>query len=187
MSGDRNVQSVLALLNLLRRVVEHPEEFHSDVEMREMLSSQGALAAFERAGKGIWGMSLNTQKKATEVAAGSYKVLNELRKRARTALSNEDARQAPVREATKKGLAEEVLRLKGEMRLLEQDLSRLTLALTRVSELAVSLAKDVGTQEAQVYCKKELRTIHLSLAAGREFLVEAATNVAHIRPPHARP
>lgn len=186
MGNSRYTESVSALLALLRRIIERPEDFRSNPGIRKALSSQGECASFTSPIHGITGMSLNTQKGVSERIFGSYHSLNELRRRALSALVNDESRVSSAGRNSKKTMAEEIARLRGEVRLGEEDLGRLTFALSRVSELARVLANDVGTKEAEAYCKKELRAIHLSLSARHGSVAGEATNVAHIRPSNAR-
>lgn len=102
---SRNSVSVVALSELLRRVIQSPSEFAGDAPLAEALRSQGALSKYERRPESIVPSSINTLKKwAAERLDGGWDGLDHLRKGARDALQRNDQKQRASNKSTKAGL-----------------------------------------------------------------------------------
>lgn len=103
------VSGVKALHALLVQIIQRPQQFSKEVDLRRALKRQGSLARFKRSveieqGEPIqtFSMSLNTLKThANENLVGGFKVLNELRLKAIEALEFSEKRGQQANKRTK--------------------------------------------------------------------------------------
>lgn len=161
---DRDTNSVKTLRDLLKAVIQNPDEYYEEAALIDALGSQGRLAKFNDPVKGIASMSLNTQKLVAEETLGSYEILDRLRRGAAEAIARRRELDAQPSRSSKEGLRLQVAELEQEITLLQSDLGHLTNAFGRLVAYAHSLARDVGSPETIVRWKKELRSIEAGLS-----------------------
>jgi len=180
---ERDNRSIRELREVLREVVAKPGSFQSSAKLLRALGSQGALAKYEDADRGIVGMSLNTQKLVAEKDFG-YDTLDRLRRAAFTAIHNEINKAAASNKSTKVGLIRRVVELEQEVQLLEGDLAQITFALARMIAVGRTMSEAIGTPEATARWRKELRSIEGGLSLRKKPM--PANNVVPLnanRPP----
>lgn len=180
---ERDISSVKATQALLRAIATEPAEFLSDTKVTEALSSQGALAKHVDESRGIFAMSLNTQKRVAEEALGSYDLIDRLRRGALDALEGEREKAASSNKSTKAGLLLRVTELEGEVTDLQGDLGQLTHAFARLVSIGRALTDEIGTPSALARWQKELRSIQGGLSICKKPI---RTNVVFMKPDHAK-
>jgi hypothetical protein len=122
------VSGVKALHTLLVQIIQRPQQFSKEADLRSVLKSQGSLAGLKRSVETEQGdfiqtfpMSLNTLKThANENLAGGFKALNELRLKAIEALEFSEKREQLANKRTKSGLAKKVEQLEFELEMQRQ-------------------------------------------------------------------
>ncbi|SDT33955.1 hypothetical protein [Pseudomonas oryzae] len=126
--ASQAVGSVKALQALLVQIIQRPQQFSKDADIRSALKSQGSLASVNLSveveqGESLqtFPMSLNTLKThANENLAGGFKALNELRLKAIDALEFAEKREQLANKRTKSGLAKKVAQLEFELEIQRQ-------------------------------------------------------------------
>lgn len=126
--ASQAVGSVKALQALLVQIIQRPQQFSKDADIRSALKSQGSLASLKRSveveqGESLptFPMSLNTLKThANENLVGGFKALNELRLKAIEALEFAENREQLANKRTKSGLAKKVAQLEFELEIQRQ-------------------------------------------------------------------
>jgi len=101
----RNIVSVKALAELLRRVIQNPGEFVNEQTLCRALKSQGALAKYSSDVASILPTSINTLKRlADENLEGGWTVLDGQRRNALDAVSAHEEALRQGNKATKSAL-----------------------------------------------------------------------------------
>lgn len=126
--ASQAVGSVKALQTLLVQIIQRPQQFSKDADIRSALKSQGSLASVNLSveveqGESLqtFPMSLNTLKThANENLVGGFKALNELRLKAINALEFAEKREQLANKRTKSGLAKKVAQLEFELEIQRQ-------------------------------------------------------------------
>ncbi|NUU34329.1 hypothetical protein [Pseudomonas sp. C2B4] len=119
----QGINSVKALHSLLVKIIQHPQQFIAEIELREALKSQGKFAGLRHTFSLDHGeltqtspMSLNSLKAhADNTIAGGFKALNDLRLKTLEALEFAQKRQERANKRTRSGLSLMVEQLEQEL------------------------------------------------------------------------
>ena len=156
---EKSNQSLLALSSLLREVINHPETYIHDQQLNTAFNSQGALAKFSNTSKGIFSLSINTQKRiADSIINGGYEGLNKSRINALLALESSLHTNKKPNKETKAGLLLVNQQLEKEMQSIRHDLLLLTLAFEKSLRQGAVYASR-SDSPTQALCKKEQREL----------------------------
>jgi len=176
--NEANAASVIALVDLLTKVIAKPSDHLNSASLSHALTSQGALAAYESLELGIRRASLNTQKKACDFCLGGFAVLDSLRRRARESIASAKTQARHSGKRTKEGLLLRVTEQEQEIQLLLEDLQLLQRAFERRSMQARSYAESSKMPSIIALCRAEQREIDTGLDLRRK--VFEASNVRPI-------
>lgn len=128
-SKDQQITTGIdALKIILSNVIKHPKEHTEDVELRAALKTQGNLAKLERTVLNeqkletrTYPMSLNSLKTYSDhKISGGYKALDDLRRKAISALEYSDKKATRANKRSKSGLSLKVEELEAEIEILRQ-------------------------------------------------------------------
>lgn len=176
---ERNIQSVMALRELLRDVVKNPSSYSHQDTLHQALRSQGSLAKFHDESKGIAPSSLNTIKRISESALeGGFDALDRLRTSAQQALAEVLLRGTRSNKVDKIGLAKRVKELEVENQQLRQDMLLLTLAFEKSLAQGKNYALKADGAAVAALCKREQRELLDTLSLRQH---PVATNVTKFR------
>lgn len=164
----RDRDSVLALLGLLEAVEKGEVQIPEALEVA--LSSQGRLAKFADAQRGIVGMSLNHLKATAAQIEGGFERLDQARLAAletirRANVPGDDADRPPATDETSRVNAENA-RLKEELRLIRQDLALLQRAYDERCRQARRYAQK-ASPAVQAQCQRDQQALDQSLSLCR--------------------
>lgn len=151
---------VKALQQVLINVIKRPQEHAVDLELRTALKNQTNLAKLKRtvltdSGKKTttFPMSLNSLKThSAHVITGGYKSLDDLRRKAITALEHFDKKSARANKRSKSGLTLKVEELEIELDILRQTNMILLSALSEALHqfIIISDGSDTASRENRV-------------------------------------
>lgn len=175
---ERNTQSVIALFELLREVIDNPSAFLQQQSLVMALRSQGALARYEDKTKSIYASSINTVKRiADDAAGGGFDALDRLRKGACESLKKEAFKEISSKKGSKAELLLRVEELKTVNQTLRQDLLLLTLAFEKALRQGLGYARRADNKSVLEVCKREQRELLTILVKRNHPLI---TNVKKI-------
>ena len=144
---------------LLREVINDPMSHSENKDLLFALGSQGSLAKYSYTERGIFGSSLNTLKRRSDVTTvGGFAALDSLRKAALTALTKKSVQSTHPGRGSKAYLVEKVENLEGTIQTLKEDLLLLTFVLEKSLQQSRTYA-DYATESVQAMCKKEQREL----------------------------
>ena len=175
---ERNTQSVIALRDYLREIIQSPARISEDATLIEALKSQGRLSKFNDESRGICASSLNTVKRIAESALeGGFDALDRLRIGAQDAIADEKAKGDRSNKTNKIGLSKRVKELEAENQQLRQDLLRLTLAFEKSLTQGRNyvLAEDKATTLA--LCERQQRELRDGLSLRQHPLPENVVSI----------
>ena len=158
-----DVQSIQALVLLLKTVCDRAQDYVSNATVACALASQGALAKYAEPALRIHAMSLNHQKKMANRAFGSYRVVDSLRVAARDALRAAQAPKDPRRTVTRATLRERIRALETEREILLEDLFILQRAYD-LRCLQARLYAGAADPSTQLRCAKEQKEVDASFS-----------------------
>lgn len=153
---QKSSQSMAALANYLRTVIDSPHAFTQDVYLQKSLISQGSIAKYSHPEAGIYPTSINTLKRICEARfPGGYSAFDELRILAYTAITMESHRDTKSNKQDKAGLAKRVQELETINTMLRQDLSIFTWGMRKLLFQGRNYASRSNNQDLIALCKKE--------------------------------
>jgi len=153
----RSGKSVAALFELLKEIAASPQDYRGDTSVVDALSSQGALAGFTSAERGIVACSLNTLKRAAEHSIeGGFGALDSARTVAKEALDSSRKPLGLRDRRNKDGLKKQLAEVKEQVQKLKEDLEILTWALAKALAHARTYAARTNHPATEYLCKKEL-------------------------------
>lgn len=176
-SSESN-HAIEALVGLLREALASSAFRSKSPELMEALRSQGSLARYSDAKRGVVSMSLNHQKRLASQALGSFSVLDELRRSVLSAVSDRGDVADKGRITTRDQLRERVSELERQRTLLLQDLQ----TLQRAFDLRCRQARQYASkadQPTRSLCEREQREIEASFCL-RQF--PTTSNVVQFKP-----
>ena len=162
---ERNTQSIIALRDYLREIIQNPNSFCENTTLLESLKSQGALSKLNDEPRGIFVSSLNTVKRIAERALeGGFDALDRLRIGAQDAIAAEKAKGHRSNKINKIGLCKRVKELELENQQLRQDLLRLTLAFEKSLAHGRDYAREPNKSTALALCERQQRELRDGLS-----------------------
>lgn len=157
---EKSGNSVLSIYRYLIEILNTPSAHVSSVDIICALSSQGALAHYSDAARGIHAVSLNTLKRAADLAIeGGFKTLDRTRLAAKGAIAREIAKAERSNKINKAGLSKRVAELEEENHSLQLDLIQMTLALERSMLQSHRLAADSKDSALIHRCDRQKRDL----------------------------
>jgi hypothetical protein len=177
----RDLASVIALSELLKRIADDPTLLSTDPTLANALRSQGKLAKYERASAGIVAMSLNHQRAICDLSnlLGGYGSLNELRISALQELHLHEQRGRRGNSRTKPGLTQKVTDLEHQIMRLKQDLIQLQRAYDIRCSQARHYANEAGTT-VRAICDKEQAELDAMFSIRRKAQQASGSTVVEI-------
>jgi hypothetical protein len=157
---ERNTQSVIALADLLREIIQNPASFTGYSNLFDRLKSQGELAKFSDESRGIYASSLNTVKRIAENALeGGFDALDRLRTSSLNAIMVQMHKKSRSNKIDKVGLRKRVKELEVENQLLRQDMLLLTYVLEKSLSQGHNYASNAEKPMIRTLCEKEQREL----------------------------
>lgn len=175
---ERNTQSVVALRDFLREVLQDPAGFSEDSTLIEALKSQGGLSKLSVEHRGICPSSLNTVKRIAETALeGGFDALDRLRMGAQNAIMAEKSRMKRSNKVDKIGLRKRVDELELENQELRLDLLLLTYAFEKSLAQGHNYALKAEKSAVLALCGREQRELRDMLSLRQHPLPVNVTSV----------
>lgn len=178
---QRNMASIVALCSLLQDVLRNPALYSSNVLLKTSLQSQGALARYSDASKGIFASSINSLKRHAIKVDGGFAALDDLRKRALNGLT-ELAQAAQIQPITKAGLLRQSDKQHRLEIILREDLDLLTFLLKRALSQGRAYAAKADPSVASL-CQREQREIHDMLSLKKTITKEKEMDHNNVESP----
>lgn len=157
--NKKHITSIINLRALLYEILDTPDKFFVDVDIKKCLGSQNSLAKYTNADLKIEGCSLNAFKRRCLYVEEGFLGLDKLRTQASKALRKPKVERRASRRATVKSI--QIL----EKKIAFQDkaLMDMTLIVGRLKELAFQLAT-LSVVDRETYYRSEIREISLLLS-----------------------
>lgn len=161
---SRDCASVLRLAEMLRSAISAQTTTSMEQLLRGSLRSQGRLAKYSSPDGNIVSMSLNHQKSVATRCLGSYEVLDQLRRAARSAAKGDVKGRAPDRlRPTRRDLEQRIKQLERQCQILREDL----FLQQRAYDVRCAQARRyalAGGAHTLVLCDKEQRELDTGLS-----------------------
>lgn len=149
---EKNQQKVLETKELLREIIQEPENFRGSDTLKIALKSQQGLAKFEDEERGIVSCSLNTLKSSSEaLLERGFVELDELRNNARGAIDKVIFSEKPNK-STRAGLKLKVTELERQLAITQQS----NFLLTTIIMGMRSHLKQMAESDMSIEERKEL-------------------------------
>lgn len=162
---QRSSESATARFKFLSAIIEAPQHFKTDEQLRSALRSQGGFANYKNAEHGINNYSLNALKQAADKTInGGFKALDLLRTHAKEALLAQEKAYTAREGRNKTDLEARSIHLKEEIQALKEDLETLTWALAKSLSQSKNYAKDSNIASISARCKKEQNELIVMLS-----------------------
>lgn len=179
---ERHIESVTALRDYLRELVQVPKAQPADVALDEQredgghaevpmswtadadlvraLKSQGGLAKLTIEGRGIRPSSLNTIKRIANLHLdGGFDAVDRLRVAALEAIEKEKSKTEHSNKTDKRGLTRRVEEQDEEIQVIHEDLMRMSRVFVKSLRQARSYAASSGKQSVIDLCRREQREL----------------------------
>jgi hypothetical protein len=164
----KNRESIHALSEYLRNIIDSPNLFIKNEALITHLKSQGSLAKYSHPEAGIYPTSINTLKRICNSSfPGGYISFDNLRTLAYSALTQELQKESRSNKQTKAGLAKRTQELESINTMLRQDLSILTWGLRKLLFQGKNYATRSHNPDLIALCKKEQSEILKLLSSVR--------------------
>jgi len=151
-----HIASVTNLHRLLEDAIGKPESFSSNADLVAALQSQGALAEYENAEKGIVPSSINTLKRiSSKKIDGGFPAFDASRIAAKVAIADYLARAQKSNKTTKEGLRAKVEELERQLLVAHRGSWQLTKALNESIQNSRSYAESSGKPSIVERCRKD--------------------------------
>lgn len=170
---ERNIQSIIALRELLHEVIQDPANSEHDKELRDALKSQGALSKYRNEKHSIHTSSINTLKRICEKSLeGGFDALDRLRVAALQAIEDEQQKSNRSNKITRGGMSQRISELEVENQILQQELLLISHLLERSMRHARLYAEQSMQKNTRILCDKEQKEIRafLTLSMNSDFL-----------------
>lgn len=156
----RSCGSMRALQDLLKRIRGNPSSFSIQDDVRNALSSQGALAKYSNAQLGIFPMSLNTAKRVADTYFdGGYGEIERLRLECKEAVASAAAPSIPKMRTTREDLRKRIQKLERDSQQCLEDLFLITMLLDRALKNAMNYARQTEKEAVVELCRRESRQL----------------------------
>jgi len=160
----RNIQSTVALRELLHEVIQEPSKFSEDDALRNALKSQGAISRHCNEKRGICISSINTLKRICDKSLdGGFNALDRLRVAALQALKDKQQKTNRSNKITRGGMDQRIAELEFENQILQQELLMISQLLEKSMRQARLYAKQSSQNNVLMVCEKEQKEIRAFL------------------------
>ncbi|MFM0126709.1 hypothetical protein [Paraburkholderia sediminicola] len=168
---DENSNHASYLSSLLDKIVQEPNQYKADSELRAALRSQGTFARYSANERR--GVSLNTLKAQANVGViGGFPNLDGRRQRALKLIEESLVDTSKKDYRSKSAISKRNKELQKDLIRLYCDMWQLTSAFGRALEYYTECAKESGNPEAVDLCKKHIRQLHEAVSPAQLQIVE---------------
>ena len=157
--NKKHITSVISLRALLYEILEAPDKFILDVDIKACLVSQSSLAKYTNVGLNIEGCSLNAFKRRCLYVEEGFLGLDKLRTQASEALRKPKVERRSSRRANAKSIQS----LERKISFQDKALMDMTLVIGRLKDLAFQLAT-LSVVDRETYYRSEIKEISLLLS-----------------------
>ncbi|NQD81034.1 hypothetical protein HP436_12700 [Pseudomonas sp. CrR14] len=164
---SRKLDSTINLYNLLCDILSHPHKYRES-SIISSLKSQGSLSRYSAPDKNIYPCSLNTLKaRADCFLSGGFEEMNLARTSALKALR--PAKATISAQSKPRTLRSDIVALKREIQLLNEEI------------LCYTIALETSLEQARNYAKKTNNIINIQLCEKQQSEIYALLNHARVR------